>query len=364
MKIASYQFPIAADALLQIAEMLRYRDVLTPGFDSTHADVYDPVTYLIQKDSHDTDTRLLADRNLLTRWVNLTKAASITDEVRIAAATLVFCQCCGIIVEPNISLYEVAAESGNEAANYEEAVFRIVDNANPLELAEIAFGRPGSALPSLTMLERLPPRKNIDFTIPLRMWRRNYVLTLKTAALALEGGQIEILAEKLFDWMYFRYVFLAPSTVLALCYFSPNGPRKGLFKQIRSKDRERAIAGIKNATWDLTLIHQWLDMVRGQRTNNTINLLGSLDRKLHAVARSIIAFTDSDEAVEEWRRELFDDLWGIKANTGLYSKILQYYRDTENPTRIANRVHDQPSIDELILEGEQEIRKWHPMSGA
>jgi len=105
-------------------------------------------------------------------------------------------------------------------------------------------------------------------------------------------------------------------------------------------------------------------MVRGQRTNNTINLLGSLDRKLHAVARSIIAFTDSDEAVEEWRRELFDDLWGIKANTGLYSKILQYYRDTENPTRIANRVHDQPSIDELILEGEQEIRKWHPMSGA
>ena len=73
--------------------------------------------------------------------------------------------------------------------------------------------------------------------------------------------------------MYSQYVFLAPSTVLALCYFSPNGPKKGLFKQIRSKDRERDIAGIKNATWDLTLIHQWLGMVRGQRTDNTIYLI-------------------------------------------------------------------------------------------
>jgi hypothetical protein len=92
--------------------------------------------------------------------------------------------------------------------------------------------------------------------MPLRMWRRNYVLALKVAALALDGGQTETLVEKLFDLMYSQYVFLAPSTVLALCYFSPNSPKKGLFKQIRSRDRERAIAGIKNATWDLTLIHQ------------------------------------------------------------------------------------------------------------
>ena len=365
MKIVSYQFPIAADALLQIADMIRHRDVFTPGFDSVHADVYDPVTYLVQKDSHNTDTRLLADRNLLTRWVNLTKVASITDEVRVAAAALVFCQCCGILVEPNIALYEVAAESGNEAANYEEAVFRLVDNANPLDLSKIALGDFDSASPLSTMPKNMPPRKHIDFTTPLRVWRRNYVLALKAAALALEGGRTELLAERLFDWMYSRYVFTAPSTVLALCYFSPNSPKKGLFKQIRSKDRERAMAGIKNATWDLTLIHQWLDMVRGQRiNNNNINLLGSLDVNLHRVARSIIAFTDSDEAVEEWRRALFDDLWGIKANTRLYSKIVQYYKDAENPARLANRVNDQQPIDELIFEGEQEIRKWHPANGS
>jgi hypothetical protein len=200
--------------------------------------------------------------------------------------------------------------------------------------------------------------------VPLRTWRRNYVLALKAAALALGGGQTATLIERLFDWMYSQYLFLAPSTVLALCYFSPNGPKKGLFKQIQSTDRERAIAGIKNATWDLTLIHEWLDMVRGQRTNNTINLLGSLDKKLHTIARSILAFTDSDTVVETWRRQLFDSLWGIRTDTQLYSKILQHYKDAENPARLANRVHDQRPIDELILEGEQEIRKWCPANGA
>lgn len=361
MKIVSYQFPIAIDALLQIADMMRGRDVLTPGFDSKNADVYDPLTYLIQKDTHDTNTRLVVDRNLLTRWVRLGRSCQITDELRIAAATLAFCQCCGILTEPNIALYEVAAESGNEAANYEEAVFRAVDNANPRIWAEIALGHSCCASASLDKAENLSPRKHIDFTTPLKVWRRNYVLALKVAALALAGGRSQILAEKLFDWMYSQYVFLAPATILALCYFSPNGPKKGLFKQIRSSDRERALDGIRNATWDLTLVHEWLKMVDGQRTSNTLNLLGSLDRKLHTVARSIITFTDSDEVVKARGRELFSTLWGTEASTRLYVKIRKYYQDADNPSRVANRTNDQPSIDTLIVRGEQEIREWHPV---
>ncbi|NTW48933.1 MAG: hypothetical protein HGB19_04220, partial [Chlorobiales bacterium] len=333
MKIVFHQFPIADDELDRIVHMLRHRDVLTPGFDKRYADVYDPLIYLVEKDEYDTDTFLLADRNLLTRWINLTKVVSVTDEVRVAAALLAFCQCCGILVEPSIALYEVAAESENETASYEEAVFRMVDNAHPQVLAEIALGQSDSAPMSFISAGNISVSKNVDFTMPLNAWRMNYVLALKVAALSLSGGKTEFLTERLFDWMYSQYVFLAPSTVLALFYFSPNSPKKGLFKQIRSEDRERAIAGIKNATWDLTLIHHWVNMVRNQRTNKTINLLGSLDKKLHTIARSIIAFTDSDEVSEAYRRELFDRLLG-KVNTGLYPKIVQYYKDSENPIRL------------------------------
>jgi hypothetical protein len=360
MRIVTYQFPIAANELCELAEMMRRRDILTPGFDVKDDDAYDPMTYLLQKDVHDTNTLLLADRNLMTRWVNLGRSCQITEEHRVAAATLAFCQCCGILIEPNIALYEVAAESGNEAANSEEAVFRVVDNTSPRVWTDIAFGQYESCPASLAENKNPFPRRQVDFCTPLKVWRRNYVLTLKIAALSLKGGQSHRLVEELFDWMYSEYLFLAPATILALCYFSPNSPKKGLLKQLQSSDRERALSGIRNATWDLTLVHQWLKMVGGHAQSKTLNLLGSLDRKLHTVARNILAFTDSDETVEGRLREIFQGLWSNDTSTRLYRKVRAYYRDNENLSRLCNRIDAQPSLDKLITDGEQEIREWHP----
>jgi hypothetical protein len=82
---------------------------------------------------------------------------------------------------------------------------------------------------------------------------------------------------------------------------------------------------------------------------------------LHTVARSIITFTESDEVVKARGRELFETLWGTEASTRLYVKIRKYYQDADNPSRVANRTNDQPSIDTLIVRGEQEIREWHPV---
>jgi hypothetical protein len=360
MKIMSYQFPIATKDLYQITDMMRSRDVFTPSFDTNDSDVYDPLTYLLQKETHNTHTRLIADRNLLTRWENLGRSCKINEEHKIAAATLAFCQCCGILIEPNIALYEVASESGNEWANYEYSVFRVVDNTNPRIWVEIALGHNGMCTGPLAKVENLSPKAMVDFSPHLRVWRLNYVLALKIATLALKGGRSHILAEKLFEWMYSEYLFLAPATILALCYFSPNGPKKKLFKQIQSIDRERALSGIKNATWDLTLVHEWLRMVNGQAADNTLNLLGSLDKKLHTVARSMIAFTDSDKVVETKSRELFEKLWGNETSMRLYSTINEYYHNAEKPCRASNRTDDLPSIDELIADGEKYIREWQP----
>jgi len=293
-------------------------------------------------------------------YINLGNTANFTDEVRIAAGVLAFSQCCEIIIEPNIALYEVAAKSGNKVANNEVSKFRLIDNCNPRILADIALGYPANNLKSLTIPNNISSNEDIDFTVPLKIWRRNYVLALKVAALALEGGRMEILTEKLFDWMYSTYLFIAPSTILALCYFSPNSPKRGLFKKIKSSNRELAIEGIKNATWDLTLIHEWIKNVRNQSKKNTINILGSLDKKLHTIARNIFVFMDNEELIDTYRCEIFERQWGINPNSHLYSKITQYYSDSENSDRLANRVHDQPTIDDLILIGEHEIRKWRP----
>lgn len=123
MKLVVHQFPVAANELLNLAEMMRSRDLLTPGFDIEDGDPYNPMTHLIQKEAYDTGTYLIADRNLVSRWLALGKSCKITEDHRVSAATLAFCQCCGILIEPNIAFYELAAKFGNEAANFERASF-------------------------------------------------------------------------------------------------------------------------------------------------------------------------------------------------------------------------------------------------
>jgi hypothetical protein len=360
MELIVHRPPIPIDDLYKIAGILRNRDVFTPGFDQLDGDAYDPKTYFTQKEANNTKTVLLADRNLFTRWVDLGKSCRITDEHRIAAATLCFCQCCEILIEPNIALYEVAADSGNVIANQEESIFKAVDNSNPKILADFALNRNTKYSEPIANANKLFPEKSINFRTSLRMWNRNYVLALKTASFALQGGKSHKLIERLFEWMHTQFLFLAPGTLLALYYFSPGGPKRGLFKQIQSKDRERALSGIKNAAWDMTLVHQWFKMVNDQNSNNTLNLLGSLDKKLNKIARGIFSFTDSEKVAESRRLELFENIWGNETSKKLYQKIHNYYKNSDDPNRLCNRIDEQPSIDELIAIGEQEIREWTP----
>jgi hypothetical protein len=357
MKIVNYTFPILATELLSLGEMMRSRDVLTPGFDKQEGDAYHPMIYVREKELHLTQTQLLVDRNLMTRWVSLGKSCIASHEHRLAAATLAFCQCCDILIEPNIALYELAANQGNQAAHEEETAFRIVDNTAPQLWVDIALGRV-TQLNLLSQSETGRKNAEIDYCTPLKVWRRFYVLALKVAALSLQSGPAHILLERLFEWMHAEYLFLAPGTIMALCYFAPNSPKKGLLKQIRSADRDNALSGIKNATWDLTLVSEWIKMVHRQRESNTLALLGSLDTKLHTVARNILAFSDSDEVIAAKSRQMVDSLWGSDMGERLHSQLREYERDADNPARRANQLNAQPSLERLIDEGEQEIRSW------
>lgn len=58
--------------------------------------------------------------------------------------------------------------------------------------------------------------------------------------------------------MYEDYLISGPAVMLAAHYLAPNSRRAGLLKFLRSRDRERAIAGVRNAAWDLVLLSDWL----------------------------------------------------------------------------------------------------------
>lgn len=101
--IESYCVPIAPDDLKQIVSDLRQRDVFTPTFIASEAERYDPLTYRQQEARFDTSTRLLIDRNILTRWVAIVLGCDEpTPEQRLAAGIMAFALCADALTDTKL----------------------------------------------------------------------------------------------------------------------------------------------------------------------------------------------------------------------------------------------------------------------
>lgn len=361
--IESHWVPIAPGDLEQIARALRDRDVFTPTFIASEAERYDPATYRQQEARFDTATRLLIDRNILTRWVAVVLGCEPTAEHRIAAGIMAFAQCANIDVEPNIALYEVAHRFGTEAAREELRSFRFADNAHPGCWAEIALSRASQlAIPEAINVPTTDGEG--DFAMPLRRWRRNYILALKLAELELEGGPSAVRMSRLVKWMYDDFLLGGPAIALAAAYLAPNSQRRRLLKGVRSPDRERAIAGIRNAAWDLTLISEFLKAGQDQEAAARLTLLASLDRGLHSLARFVSDIREVEVSSSDRMLELLTGLWGARTGARLAGEIGELYATLEASHRQLNRDVAPDFIDRSIARGEQKVRDWAPRAEA
>lgn len=187
--IEFYYFPLDPPDHLAISSVIRQRAIFVPSFSPSEEDIYDPVTYRRQEAHHGTATHLLADRNFVTRWVSLAAGSPATDEQhRLAAAVMAFAQCSHVLIEPNIALYEAATTADSTEANRELHFFRMADNVHPASWTDVALGRSNELEVPVDLPHTIAPKQDVDFAMPLRRWRRLYVLALKLAELELRGG--------------------------------------------------------------------------------------------------------------------------------------------------------------------------------
>lgn len=357
--IDSYWVPIDPADLRQIAAKLRARDVFTPTFVAPEVDHYDPAVYRQQLERFGTPTQLLVDRNLVTRWIGLVRNEPPEEAHRLAAGVLAFAQCARIELEPNIALYEVAQRLGPIVASEELAAFRVADHVHPGHWAEIALGRANSIeLPEVVPAFESDGR--IDFDTRLRRWHRNYILALKLAELELEGGSSSARMSRLVKWMYDDFILGGPAIALAAIYLAPNTSRKGLLKGIRSLDRNKAIEGVRNAAWDLTLVSQWISEVEQQEPAGRLTLLASLDRTVHLIARSVVALREAADDDEEAVMSLLTELWGEQVGGPLAKDVANLYLSRDNPERQIHRPAPAEFIDGCIQRGESAVRRWGP----
>ncbi|MEL6441924.1 MAG: hypothetical protein AAFQ80_22080 [Cyanobacteria bacterium J06621_8] len=356
-------FAINRKDLRDIALMLAENQLFIPSFVVDKIDIYNPIAYLNEYITFGTQVILVADRNLVTRWIALIenksqeKKLKIDHQYRLAAAIMAFAQCSNISIEPSIALYEFAMNAGNDEANKELNIFRIADNINPQSWTDLALGRSDTFIYESPQLPEMYFNQKVDFMMPLKSWRRNYVLTLKIAELELKGSTPENNILEIIKWMYEDFLFGANALMLANYYFAPGKPRKKLLKNLRSADRKKAIKGIKNATWDLTLLTEWFNRIEDCHNNGEIILLCSLDKKLREIALSRIDLSEDLDLSDIYLKQ-FKIFWKEDIASKISIIYEDYLKKLNHSSRKLNEYNYRTKMEKFILDGEKFILDW------
>lgn len=196
-----------------------------------------------------------------------------------------------------------------------------------------------------------------DLAKPLKRWNRNYILALKMMELELRLTKPIDRVFTLLDWMHEDFMFGGPAALLASVYFAPNSPpRKRVFKDKNSADREKAIAGVRNAAWDLTQLSEFLRKVNeASEGGHTRYLFASFDKHLRLMARLAFKFGPSrsasaglSSALSEW--------WPAEDADRITDGIFNHL-DRINSSQWKVKTSPAPDfINRLIMDGEQFIR--------
>jgi len=277
-----YYSPLPVEDVIALQNLLRKSSCFVPSFVGT--DAYSVETYIYQYAMSRTETMFLFDRNLYSQVVALAKGARATENSRCAAAAMAFASCANTQIEPNLALYEGAASGARRAWKRDLEIFHKADEIHPMNWASLALGHvdrfdrriPGKRLQS-------EAARSFDPKGRLRFYDFIYPIALKTALISMAGGRSERKMLELLDWVYQCWHFSAPALLLATQALS-HDPPKDIFKNIRLKDRKKALRGVENAAWDLVYITAWFERIKTQAKENELTVLCSRDKVLLKVA--------------------------------------------------------------------------------
>lgn len=337
-----------------IADQLMRDGGIVPGFIPADRGVFDLLVIEYAKLMGETIV-VLPDRNVVTRIAAIAEGRArfpLDRPSQLAANLMAFCQCMGLDFDPSIAVHELAHSEGNEVANRELAWFRTADQPQALAWVSIARGR----AQSLGDLE-IGEITDHDLARPLDRWLRNNVAALKIAELELTHRKPLDRALALLEWMMDEYFLAGPAAIFASMYFSPNAARKRLIKQLRSEDRERALAGIRNAAWDMTYLSDLTLRMRSEGDGPGRYIFASGDRGLAKIARLIPIDAEPHQLEDELARLM--SIWWPEREVVLlaasFSKAILAAASRPAPTGPYGI--DDPIAHWIDL-GERKVREW------
>lgn len=347
--IVHFDWTFPSEDIEQIATDLMSSNCLVPGYDPPAVGLLSVAGMIYSQEIEKQNTSVLPDRNLVSRMVKVARdgIARPDDPTAVAIKLMAYCQCLNVQIEPSIAFHELAVHVGNERALDELAWFRAADKANPLAWVDLAVGR--SAEPIVDEPGCVP---SADLAHPLHRWRRNYIVALKIAQLELSDRPRHECMLAMLDWMNEDFILAGPASLLAMFYLSPDAARRGTFKRLRSADRERALAGIRNEAWDVTHLSDFARRIN--MTSDTRFMLATADKRLADLARSLVPHS-GDEMFRDQAYRIAHHRWPAVHADSIAERLVAYQQEAEARPR---RSFGSDAVNEWIARGEAEIRSY------
>ncbi len=337
----------------QISSKLQSWDILVPGYIPETAGMLSVEELILEANFEDSTTVLLPDRNLITRMAAIAKSGvqvSAKQPTMMAANLMAFAQALEMTIEPSVAFHELASRTGNDNALVELSWFRAADETQKLAWIDIALGRT-PRLPSVTPIVE----EAMDFESPPGRWQRNYAVALKMAEIELQNMPNLDRLLTLLHWMVDDFIYAGPAGCFAAMYYSPTAPRGGMIKQLRSADRERAIAGVKNAAWDITYISDFIRRVREQENDEVWYILATADKNLALVASLWSLGSDQAEIARS-----YSQWWPEKDALTIADELIRIAKlVSQRPMRASQGFQESP-VELFIESGEMFVKSWRP----
>jgi hypothetical protein len=347
-------FPLAD--LYALSERLAVTEVCVPGYVPPPVGLFHPDGFFYDHHIERSKTILIPDRNVVSRMAQLARGRRVEadQQVRTAAGLLAFAQCLDIEIEPSVAFHELAHTAGNEAAWDELGWFRSADNARVHDVMDVALGR-GDQLRAPG-----PPHEvqKHDLAKPLRRWNRNYIIALKVMDLEMQDLRPIERVLRLLDWMRDDFMFGGPAAMLASVYFAPNSPpRRRVFKDKNSSDREAAIAGARNAAWDLTHLSEFVRKVNEAGPDGRPRyLFASFDRHLRLMAKLLFDCATEISAADALPKALSS--WWSETDARRIAATIAGHLDRINSAEWRAKTAPEPDfINHMIARGEAIVRE-------
>lgn len=341
-------FPL--EDLQRIATFLSQSKCLIAGYTPSDVGLLDLVAVKYQQKFENITLTVLPDRNIVSCLANIAQHGVLGDmdtPTRIAASLMAYCQCMNIHIEPSIAYHELAPHNGNQSTLSELAWFRAADQSNPIAWTDIAMER--SVSPPASEPKSVEP---IDLAFPLHRWNRNYIAALKIAELELSDLKPVERMIQLLDWMTDEFLFAGPAAITAAIYFAPNEEKRGMFKKLRSPNRERALQGIKNEAWDITHLSDFVRKVSEGEEKQHRYIFATADKQLASIAPLLISMSDQNQSTLLMNRLI--QIWSHDDAARVVDKFSE--------SQLIVQVRESPpfnteSIDEFIGNAENKIKQ-------